>query len=307
MSMWASIKRGASLRRLQSRSGSLRLPADRLEDLAAALELRYQEAARSLPRRLAGNVYRYGFRGNSLTSAAELEKRRTSSAGKPKLNLRGCGLTDEDVELLVAVLSSSEGRVLNKLELRGNPFTERGARLLVELLRAQWTRASSVPVERRLDEEFLGLLDLGKGLPAALRREVAELTGFLSTCNMVAAVHRRHRQLNSPSPIPLPDCRTIYEEVVGKPLKPRKLPPGTVSLSLPELVDLVLNKLSRDRAIPPLTVQMRELATSSVPEEGSSPLPEGRDTGSSSVQGEGSVVGIDGDRAESSRISDGQM
>ena len=61
--MWDSVRRGVSLRRLQSRSGSLQLSADRLEDLACALEQRYREAGRPLPSRFAGtyNAPQPGF------------------------------------------------------------------------------------------------------------------------------------------------------------------------------------------------------------------------------------------------------
>ena len=52
--MWDSLRRGVSLRRLQSRSGSLQLSADRLEDLACALEQRYRDASRPMPRPLKG-------------------------------------------------------------------------------------------------------------------------------------------------------------------------------------------------------------------------------------------------------------
>ena len=155
--------------------------------------------------------------------------------------------------------------MLNKLELRGNRISERGAMLVLELLRGQRHAATSVPVLSRLDEEFLGYVDLGGSLPRELRWEVAELTAFLAACNIVAAVHRGHRQRNSPAPVPLPDCRAIYESVVGKPLKPSRLPPETPSLSLPELVDLVLDKLARDRTLPALTPDLRKLAVSQPP------------------------------------------
>ena len=174
--------------------------------------------------------------------------------------------------------------MLNKLELRGNRISERGAMLVLELLRGQRHAATSVPVLSRLDEEFLGYVDLGGSLPRELRWEVAELTAFLAACNIVAAVHRGHRQRNSPAPVPLPDCRAIYESVVGKPLKPSRLPPETPSLSLPELVDLVLDKLARDRTLPALTPDLRKLAVSQPPTT-PSPASGGQDTSVSPASG----------------------
>ena len=174
--------------------------------------------------------------------------------------------------------------MLNKLELRGNRISERGAMLVLELLRGQRHAATSVPVLSRLDEEFLGYVDLGGSLPRELRWEVAELTAFLAACNIVAAVHRGHRQRNSPAPVPLPDCRAIYESVVGKPLKPSRLPPETPSLSLPELVDLVLDKLARDRTLPALAPDLRKLAVSQPPTT-PSPASGGQDTSVSPASG----------------------
>ena len=187
------------------------------------------------------------------------------------------------------VLSATEARVLNKLELRGNRLTARAAELVLGLLRAQRDSAAAVPVLLRLDEEFLGRVDLGGAMPRPLRREAAELTAFLAACNLVAAVHRSHRQRNCPEPVPLPDCRAIFESVVGKPLKPGRLSAETSSLALPELVDLVLDKLTRDRTLPALTPELLRLALSKQTSETPSALRADGTVPSPALEGQGIV------------------
>ena len=85
-------------------------------------------------------------------------KRKTSAAGKPKLNLRNCKLADEDVLLLVQALQ--EQMAVGKLELQGNALTSTSAEALLLLLKDQLDFVNSTPIQLRMDVTLLGFVNL---------------------------------------------------------------------------------------------------------------------------------------------------
>ena len=85
-------------------------------------------------------------------------KRKSSAAGKPKLNLRNCKLVDEDLLLLVQALQ--EQMAVGKLELQGNSLTNIGAEALLLLLKDQLDFVNSTPIQLRMDVTLLGFINL---------------------------------------------------------------------------------------------------------------------------------------------------
>jgi hypothetical protein len=178
---------------------------------------------------------------------AELDKRKKGAEQKAKLCLQGCRMRDEDVAILVTAIS--QHKVLSKLDLRRNEFTDKGIGAVQDLLHEQMRFMEDTPIEQRMDDVLLGFVSFSSGFKEEVLKDIKFNADILATCNVIAALRLSFIKSGSPEPIiPAPTAAAIYLDVMGRPLKAVK----EEGYDYDELQDAVLRSLISDNKLPVL-------------------------------------------------------
>ena len=131
---------------------------------------------------------------------SEIDKRireANTSAGKLKLNLRKCSITDEHLKWLF--LSLDMFPILYKLDISANEISTRGLEIVSNFLQAQLKYASSIPIDNRLESVFLCKLDYANNsnnFSPRIIEEVGIFSGILLNENAKVFIRQKFKKLH---------------------------------------------------------------------------------------------------------------
>jgi len=126
-------------------------------------------------------------------------KSTTAGGGKSKLDFTSCGLGDKHITGLVQALAQSPA--INKVELTGNPLSNKSADTLLSLLDGQLNLADGVELDERVDAVLLSDITLGGGgctISEEKKRAITQRTDCLKYINAQCFIRGKFVERGAP-------------------------------------------------------------------------------------------------------------